>query len=100
MINLIKRRSENNLAKFEMIYTYKGKSFCEKEITRGNEGTTHITFNSYLHEFIHCLDTSEQRSSTVSQLAESVVPNHLHRRMLSQRQVPRVRHVSASAPRS
>ena len=68
-----KRRSENNLANFEVVYTYQGKVFVKKERARGNEGTTHITTNSGLNQFLLRLDNSEQRTSTASQLPVSVV---------------------------
>ena len=68
-----KRRSENDLENFEVVYTYQGKVFMKKERTRGNEGTIHITTNYSLHQFLHRLDNSEQRSSTASQLPLIVV---------------------------
>ena len=89
MLNSIKkRRSENNLAIFEVVYTYQGKVFVKEERTRGNEGTTHITTNSCIHQFLHRPDSSEQWSSTASQVPEVWWPTHLYCCLLSQRQIP------------
>ena len=73
-----KQRSENNLENFEVVCTYQGKVVVNKERIRGNEGTTHITTNSRLHQFIYRLGTSltaDQRSSTASHIPESVNAN-------------------------
>ena len=61
-----KRQNEKNLANFQVVYTHQKLFFCEKERTKGNEGTKHIATKSCLPQFLYRLDTSltaEQRAS-------------------------------------
>ena len=57
-----RRRNENYLANFEVVYTFQGKFFVKNERTVGNQGASHIPTNSTLQTFLDHLDRSHTTS--------------------------------------
>ena len=52
------RRNENNLANFEVVYTFQRKVSVKNERTVGSQGASHVPTNCPLQKFLDQLDMS------------------------------------------